>query len=185
MDYATGRTVSPPLSDDAVRGAFRQGFGWWSEQLAIEFVEVPYSAGPMIPIRFERIDGPGGVLAEAYLADGTAKPKPLRMDAAEYWTTGAPAAGKVSIPTVFCHEIGHSLGCGHDAQNALAVMRPTYTASIPREQERDISRMVQLGYKRREKVPPAPTDVLTVPVQIRTDDVVNALQKAGYEVKKP
>lgn len=183
IDYASARGMSPPLSDDAIRAAIRQATGWWADNLQLEFVEV--TSGAMIPIRFERIDGPAGVLAEAYLADGTNRPKPLRFDSSERWTPGAPATNLVSLPTVACHEIGHSLGCPHDAANAAAVMRPTYTASLPREQERDIQRMVGLGYKRREKVPPAATDVLTFPIQARTDDVVDALKKAGYGVTKP
>lgn len=185
IDYASARGMTPPLSDVAVQAALKQAAGWWAEHLQIELVEVPYTAGPHIPIRFERIDGPGGVLAEAYLADGTARPKPLRFDSGERWTPGAPAANLVSLPTVACHELGHSLGLDHDAQNAPAVMRPTYTSAIPREQERDIGRMVGLGYKRREKVPPAPTDVLSFPVQVKTDDVIEALKKAGYKVEKP
>ena len=63
-------------------------------------------------------------------------------------------------------------------------MRPTYSASIPREQERDIQSMVALGYRRRQKVPPAPTDVLTFPVQVKTDDVIQSLRNAGDTVTK-
>ncbi|HEY1189189.1 MAG TPA: matrixin family metalloprotease [Gemmata sp.] len=183
VDYASAKGLNPPLSDAAIQGALKQAAGWWGEQLAIEFVEV--QGGAQIPIRFERIDGAAGILAEAYLADGTNNPKPLRFDNSERWTPGAPAANLVSLPTVACHELGHSLGLGHDAQNAPAVMRPTYTASLPREQERDIGRMVQLGYKRRAAVPPAATDVLSFPTQAKTEDVVGALEKAGFKVTKP
>ena len=84
-----------------------------------------------------------------------------------------------------CHELGHSLGLGHDDAGAPAVMRPTYTASLPREQERDIARMVGLGYRRREKVPPPAVDLLSVPVQIKTADIIGELKKAGYTVTGP
>jgi hypothetical protein len=185
VDYTSARGLNPPLSDEAIRAALRQATGWWADNLQLEFVEVPAGAQALIPIRFERIDGPANVLAEAYLANGTLDPKPLRFDSAERWTPGAPAANLVSLPTVACHELGHSLGLSHDSPSAPAVMRPSYTAAIPREQERDVSRMVALGYKRREKVPPAATDVLTFPIQARTDDVVEALKKAGFTVSKP
>ena len=184
VDYASARGINPPLSDAAIQTEARVATGWWSEQLQLEFVEVPYPGG-MIPCRFERIDGPGGVLAEAYLADGSTRPKPLRLDVTERWVAGPPAANQIALRTVWCHEIGHSLGCDHDATAAVAVMRPTYSASIPREQERDIARMVQLGYKRREKVPPAPTDLLTVAVQIKTTDMVDALRSKGFTVNAP
>ncbi len=184
IDYPSARSVNPPLADAAIQAAFKQATGWWSEQLELDFVEVPSTTAAHIPIRFERIDGPQGILAQAYLADGTPNPKPLTMDGSERWTAGAPASGLVSIPTVACHELGHSLGLDHDAASAPAVMRPTYTAALPREQARDIDRAVQLGYARRAKVPPAATDLLTIPVQIKTDDVANALRGLGYSVTK-
>lgn len=185
IDYASAKGMSPPLADASIQAALKQATNWWSEQLQIEFLEVPFGTAAMIPIRFERIDGPGGVLAEAFLADGTNNAKPLRFDFGERWTAGAPAANLVSLPTVGCHELGHSLGLGHDSQSAPAVMRPTYTSSIPREQERDIGRMVQLGYRRREKVPPPATDVIPIQVQVKTDDVIEALKKNGFTVTKP
>jgi hypothetical protein len=185
IDYASAARLNPRISDAAVKAAIRQAAGWWSEHLAIELVEVPLGTGPAIPITFERIDGPAGVLAEAYLADGSNRPKPLRFDSSEHWTAGPPAPNEVSLPTVACHELGHSLGLGHDAPNAPAVMRPSYTASIPRETERDVMRMVGLGYKRREKVPPAPTDLITFPISAKTDDVADALRKAGFTVTRP
>lgn len=184
IDYASARGTNPPLSDEAVRNEARIAFGWWSEHLRVEFVEVPF-AEAMIPNNFARIDGPGKVLARAYLADGTNRPKPLTLDASERWVAGPGAANQVSLRTVWCHEIGHSLGLDHDADNAPAVMRPTYTAAIPREQERDIARAVRLGYARREKLPPAPSDVLTFPAQAKADELADALRKAGFTVAKP
>lgn len=184
IDYASARGLNPPLSDEAVRNEARIGTGWWSEHLAIEFVEVPYPGG-MIPNRFRAIDGPGRTLAQAFLADGTRNAKPLELDSSERWVAGPPAANQVSLRTVWCHEIGHSLGLSHDAANAVAVMRPSYTAGIPREQERDIARAVAIGYKRRDKVPPAPTDLITFPISAKTDDVADALRKAGFTVVKP
>ena len=184
IDYSSASKLNPPLSEDAIRAAFRQGAGWWTDGADLEIVEVPYSQA-LVPIRFERMDGPGGVLAEAYLADGTNRQKPMRFDSSERWTAGAPAANLVSLPTVFCHEFGHSLGLNHDAANAPAVMRPSYTSAIPREQPRDLERLFALGYRRRERVPPAPSDVLQISGTFKTSDVVDALKKIGYSVTGP
>lgn len=188
VDYNSARNLSPPLSGDAIRTAARLATAWWAESLALEFVEV--DAGGLIPIRFEAIDGPQGVLAEAFLANGTLSPKPMRVDSAERWTAGPPAPNLLSLPTVICHELGHSLGLGHDNTTAMAVMRPSYTSSIPREQPRDISRMVQLGYARRIGPPPPPgsggtADLLTFPVSAKAGDLAEALKKAGYGVTPP
>ncbi len=185
VDYSTVSQLRPAVTNDAVSGAFKQAWNWWAEALDIEPQEVADRSQALVTIRFERMDGPNGVLAESYLADGTLRPKSQRYDASERWTVGPPANGLLSLPTVACHELGHVLGLGHDDPTAPAVMRPVYSASLPREQVRDIDRMVQLGYARRAKAPPAPTDVLSFPVQVKTDDVVNALLKAGYTVTKP
>lgn len=187
MDYNTARGLTVPLSEDAVRGAVKQATGWWAESLELEFVEVA-SPGGMIPMRFAGIDGPAGTLAYAYLADATERPKALVMDSSERWTVGPPATNQISAPTVFCHEIGHSLALGHDDKGAPAVMAPTYTAKVPREQPRDIERMVSLGYKRRVIDPTVPgtggtTRLLSFPVQAKEDDVVGALKKLGYKIE--
>lgn len=191
IDYGSARGLNPPLSDASIQAAIKQAANWWSESLAIEMVEVPYSQA-LIPIRFERLDGPGGTLAEAYLANGTLGKKPMRVDASERWTAGPPAANLLSMPTVVCHELGHSLGLPHDVKTALAVMIPTYTSRIPREQPRDIDRAVnELGYARR---PPAPGDgvkpggtaeLIDFPVSAKASDIMTALKARGYKVEPP
>lgn len=184
IDYPSARSLRPAIPDDAVRSAIRQAANWWCEGLAIDMPEVTDPAAASVRISFDRIDGPLGTLAEAYLADGTSRPKTLTVDSSERWTAGPPASGQVSLATVVCHELGHSLGLGHDDPTAAAVMRPVYTAAIPREQPRDVSRMVALGYRKRDSAPPPPTDVLSFPVQARTADVIDALNKAGYKVSR-
>lgn len=186
VDYQSAAGLNPPLSADSIRAAIRKATGWWAEQLQIEFSEVPYSQA-LIPIRFEPIDGPTGVLAKAYLANGQNTPKPLLFDRGERWTAGPPAPNLVSLETVGCHELGHSLGLDHDAATALAVMRPTYTAQIPREQARDISRMVSLGYARRATPPPTSPpagETFDVPARLNVSDVVEGLKRLGYAVEK-
>lgn len=191
VDYQTARGLNPPLSEDAIRAAVRQAWGWWGEALDLEFAEVA-APGGMVPMTFRPIDGPAGTLAQAWLADGTLRPKRMEIDSSERWTAGPPAPNLVSLATVVCHEGGHSLGLGHDDPGAAAVMAPVYTARVPREQPRDVDRMVAtLGYKRRV-VPPGETPkaggaatLLSFPVQAKAADLADALKKAGYSVQDP
>lgn len=184
IDYDSAAALRPPLSRDAISGEFRTAWNWWAEGLDIEPVEVTDANAAVVRIKFGRIDGPSGTLAWSYLADGTMRPKDQLYDSGERWVAGPPANGMLALRTVACHEIGHVLGLAHDNPTAPAVMRPMYTAAIPREQARDYERLVGLGYKRRDKAPAGPVDVLTFPVQAKTSDVVDALEKAGYKVQK-
>lgn len=185
INYDSASQLRPALSNDAIAEAFRTGWRWWSESLEIEPVEVSDRSQALITIQFKRMDGPNGVLAESQLSNGTLSQKFQNYDSSERWVAGPPTAGYLSLSTVACHELGHMLGLGHDDPNAPAVMRPTYSASIPREQARDIDRMVGLGYKKRTKAPTPNTDILTFPVQAKTTDVIESLQKAGFTVTKP
>ncbi len=190
MDYASARTLATPLSEDAIRGAVRQAFSWWAESLDLEFVEV--TSGANIPMRFAGIDGPAGTLAYAYLADGTQKAKELVLDIAERWTVGGPASGQINMPTVLAHEIGHALGLGHDDKGSPALMAPVYQARVPREQPRDVDRMVAtLGYQRRPLTPadgakPGGTaTMVTFPVQAKASDLAEGLRKLKWDVREP
>jgi hypothetical protein len=184
LDYESAASVRPPISRDALAGEFRIAWNWWAEGIEIEPVEVTDPNAAMVRIKFGRIDGPSGTLAWSYLADGTMRPKDQLYDVNERWTAGPPASGLLSLRTVACHEIGHVLGLAHDDPQAPAVMRPMYTASIPREQARDYTRMIGIGYRKRDKAPAGPVDVLTFPVQAKTSDVIEAMEKAGFKVQK-
>lgn len=191
IDYRSADQLSPRLSADAISAAIRQAWGWWAESLDIEPSEVAQAGSAHLVISFNPSvfgtrDGPLGVLAACELGDGTTKQKRLIFDAAERWTAGPPTANQLSLSTVGCHELGHWLGLDHDDPTAPAVMRPQYTAALPREQPRDIARAVQLGYKLRAKTPAPPTsDVLTFPVSARAGDLAEALRKSGWSVESP
>ncbi len=184
IDYDSAAGLRPPLSRDAISGEFRTAWNWWAEGLDIEPIEVTDANAAVVRIRFGKIDGPSGTLAWSYLSDGTMRPKDQLYDATERWVAGPPANGMLSLRTVACHEIGHVLGLAHDSPTAPAVMRPMYTASIPREQARDYERLVALGYPRRAKAPAGPVDVLQIQGQFRTADVIEAMEKAGFKVQK-
>lgn len=132
-----------------VRSAFREAWGYWAAVADIQPVEVATEREALVYHRFGRIDGALGTLAWSYLADGTLRPKEQKYDTGEQWNTGPPTAGRLSLPIVAAHEIGHVLGLGHDGQDADALMRPSYSAAIPRPRPRDVNRLFRLGYDRR------------------------------------
>ena len=168
----------------AIARAVRWAWMPWAERLDIEPAEVDSEGAALVRIRFGPIDGPSGILAQSTLSDGTGRPVSQKYDSAENWIDGTPSAGFVSMSIVACHELGHALGLGHDDAGADAILRPQYTARIPRATERDISRAVSIGYQRR----PAPTTsdpLLSFPVQAKASDVSDALKRAGWRVDRP
>lgn len=187
IDFRGSEAIRPAVTREAVKASFRTAWTWWAEQVDVEPVEVPTEAEALVKHRFGPLDGASGTLAWSYLADGTTRPKEQMYDTAERWVFGPPASGQVSFPTVAAHEIGHVLALGHDDPQAPALMRPSYSASIPREQERDVARLVALGYGRRAPTaPPGGTnDLLSFPVKAKASDLAEALKKAGWGVKPP
>lgn len=150
------------LSDDALREAFAMAWGYWADVVEIDPRMVQTATEALIRSHFARIDGPSNVLAWSYLADNTNNPKIQRFDAGDTWVSinpGTPSGG-IDLVRVACHEIGHVLGLEHDSASAAALMRPSYSTSIPKPTERDVSRLVGLGYKRRTTpVPPPPSPI--------------------------
>lgn len=181
VDYVAARQIRPALSDEQVRAAFWQAWSWWAEGLTIDPAEVVRPDEALVRIGFARIDGGLGILAWSDLADGTLRPKQQQYDTAERWTAGPPAPGLLSLPAVAAHEIGHVLALGHDDADAAALMRPSYTALIPRPQPRDFSRLVALGYQPRAS--PAPADLISFPVRASAQDLKDALRKAGHKIE--
>lgn len=144
------------LTQEKLYAAFAEAWKRWSDFIEIRPEMVQTAAEAYIRKAFGREDGPNGVLAWSYLADNTNRPKNQQYDYAENWLYDQVGNG-IDLIRVACHEIGHVLGLDHDSSNANALMRPSYSTSIAKPTERDLTRMVGLGYKRRTTpVPPPP-----------------------------
>ena len=147
------------LSPDAIRLAFARAWAYWAEVAEIypELADSP--PGALIRTHFAAIDGPSNVLAWSELANDDSGPKTQRFDAGESWVVtpnqDTPTGG-IDLVRVACHEIGHVLGLEHDAANAEALMRPSYSTSIARPTARDVQRLIGLGYRKRTAPVPKP-----------------------------
>lgn len=146
------------LPASTVIEAFRLAWLWWAEAAEIEPVMVQSAAEGLIRKHFARIDGQSGILAWSELADNTMQPKTQRYDNGDTWIlTHGDMSGGIDLARVACHEIGHVLGLEHDNQNSGSLMAPFISDSVPKPTQRDIQRLLGLGYKQRTTpIPPLP-----------------------------
>ena len=118
-------------------------FGWaWDQWANVCGIAPEYTTNPAkahVVIECARIDRPGQVLAWSELADGTARQKGQRYDAAEAWTLHQGASvprQKIDLGRVAAHEIGHVLGIPHIASGNL--LQPLYDPAIWTPQAGDV-----------------------------------------------
>lgn len=146
------------MSEQQLVDVFNKAWGYWAEVVEISPRRVESRGQAKVWGTFARIDGASNVLAWSMLANNGNDPKEQRYDNGESWNDTNPGvpAGGIDLVRVACHEIGHVLGLDHDGGNANALLRPSYSTQIPKPTERDIQRLVGLGYKRRMVSPPPP-----------------------------
>lgn len=103
----------------------------------------------------DNFDGPGGVLAWAYMPDGNDQQLLMKFDLDENWTS-TPTATGILVDAVGTHEFGHLLGLSHSTTQT-ALMAPYYNAAIRTPQMQDDIPRFQARYGVRTPSTPTPT----------------------------
>lgn len=171
----------PGVTADVQRRACEDAFTAWAAVCGVEPYFEATAANALILIGTRGIDGPGGVLAESQLPNGTLRPVQQWYDSERWVVAADPPPGTIDLLRVLMHEIGHALGIGHIESGNL--LQPTYSLRIRAPQAGDV-REAQARYGPPAKTPPPPpgsaSDVLTI--QVRGKDL--DIQIPGYEVTK-
>ena len=149
----SGQSVMPAAE---VLKAFETALQAYSDRFVLSFTRVMNPRDANIAIRFGRIDGPSGVLAQSHVADGTRRQKQQTYDLERWVDSDRPGRGQIDLGRVIEHEWGHVMGLLHFTPPVGGLMDPSYSLDVPTLTDKDIAAMVKLGYVLRERQRPIP-----------------------------
>lgn len=120
------------LTDEQVESALESALDAWADVVDVTFTEtnIP-NQRDSIDFTFQRLDGSGGTLAQAYLPDDVNPARiagDVQFDTSERWEIGnGLGRSAFDLVLVAVHEIGHALGIEHSHDHS-SVMAPTVSA---------------------------------------------------------
>jgi hypothetical protein len=148
----------PGLATADQDSIFKQAFASWTSLAPIEAAQTADAATADIVIATgqgprSNFDGPGGVLAWAYLPDGNDQQLQMRFDIDETWIIHPTDRGIILL-NVAAHEFGHNFGLNH-SQIQSALMAPYYSPLTAAPQTNDDVREFTQRYGWRTQDKPA------------------------------
>lgn len=163
LTFTINGWVGDGISSDDQISILQQAYDSWA---AIADITIKYKkSGPAdINIgvgkgRSANMDGQFGVLAWAYLPNGTDQPLDMVFDDDEKWAkSNSTESNIIYLLNVAAHEGGHTLGLGHSTVNN-ALMAPFYSPNVSKPvQNDDVKRIQNLyGPPKNNPSPPQPT----------------------------
>lgn len=131
----------PGISASDLKAAYAWAWEQWSIVCGIKPQYSSNARTANVLMTPANLGGPYGVLADSQVPCSATQTSQLqqRYDTSEPWHAepGPPARGRISLPTVACHEVGRAIGIFHIG-NGVALMNPTYNPEVLTPQPADV-----------------------------------------------